>query len=543
MNLFKVKLPSINSTVLPWGVALYLALVLNFPLILKVYDFIHVKETALTSLLYLIPFIIFLCTISISLICLLSFKYLEKPIYIGLTLLCSILNYAYIFYGVVFSDDSPLIGVIEQTSIREVWPLLTPSFYIWFFIFGILPSYVIYKVNITRPVLWKEFLIKTLSVLLYPLFYLATLLPSMPTYAPVLLLSGLAARPPYQIIPTNFAENVFYHVQTKYKVKLPYKALGLDATRTQHQINTKHELLVIAIGETARSSNFELNDYPRKTNKYTIKQHMISFKNFSSCSTTTRVSVPCIFSSLSRHQYFTPLAKNQDNLLDILKRVGLDLYWVDNNGNGGCQGVCKHIEAKVIDGLDEQLINELRQHIKQSHDKDTVIVLHLHGSHGPNYFDKYPENFGDFKPDCRKFEFRLCDKEALFNAYDNSILYTDYVLNELIKVLKSENKTRNTALLYTSDHGESIGEGGLYGHCAPYIIAPKEQTQVPFLVWMSAGFKSTKHISPACLQTKANQGDFSHDNLFHSILGIMDVKTTVYQERLDLFKSCRQDIA
>ena len=251
--------------------------------------------------------------------------------------------------------------------------------------------------------------------------------------------------------------------------------------------------------------------------------------------------MPCIFSNLSRHEFFTAIADNQDNLLDILNRVGINLFWIDNNGNGNCQGVCKHVNTKILEGLDEVIVNELRTQIQQAKGKDSVFVLHLHGSHGPSYFEKYPTNFGDFKPDCRRYEFRFCDKASLDNAYDNSIQYTDYVLNEVIKILKTESKDWNPALIYTSDHGESIGEQGLYGHCAPYIIAPKEQTQVPLLIWMSQGFKTDKNISSRCLKKIENQGGFSHDNIFHSVLGLKDIKTNVYQSPLDLFESCRSN--
>lgn len=165
-------------------------------------------------------------------------------------------------------------------------------------------------------------------------------------------------------------------------------------------------------------------------------------------------------------------------------------------------------------------------------------MLHLKGSHGQNYYTRYPNHFNQFTPACQKQEFRLCDRQTLLNAYDNSILYTDFVLHELINFLKEQNVFWNTALLYTSDHGESIGEKGIYEHGTPYLIAPQEQTIVPLIFWASDSFKEEKKLSWGCLKKEAISKKLSHDNLFHSILGLMDISTQLYEKELDLFISC-----
>ena len=155
-------------------------------------------------------------------------------------------------------------------------------------------------------------------------------------------------------------------------------------------------------------------------------------------------------------------------------------------------------------------------------------------------FEKYPDSFRYFTPDCRKNDFRFCNKQALINAYDNTILYTDFVLSQVIETLQEHHTLFNSALIYTSDHGESLGEKGIYEHCTPYVIAPIEQTQVPLIVWMSDEFMKQKSLSKLCLQKKALHGAYSHDFIFHSILGLMDIQTTVYQPPLDIFESCRK---
>jgi lipid A ethanolaminephosphotransferase len=520
-------------------IALFYALVLNSPFIIKAWVYIYSGDATYSTLTLLLTFPLFLFCIFFSLFSLLSFPYIEKPILIILTIISSVLSYAYAYHGVAFDDSSPMIGTIEQTDWEEISPLITPSFIIWFLILGVAPSYWIFKVKIIRGNVRRELLHKGLSVLAYPLFYFLIVLPFLSIFSPVVYLSGLSARAPFQIIPTNFFENAFKHYQEKFTSQFPYVQLGLDAKNIRIPLNDKKNILIIVIGEAARGMNFSYNGYPRQTTPFTEKQNLVSFTQVTSCGTSTRVSVPCIFSNLTRDQFSILKASHQDNLLDILKRAGLNLFWFDNNGAGDCQGVCKQVGSMVTHCLDGELIPLLAEKMNELQGKDALIVVHLQGSHGPSYYAKYPKQFRKFTPDCRKNELRLCDKQSLLNAYDNSILYTDFVVNEMIELLKSQSHLWNGALIYTSDHGESIGERGLYGHCAPYLFAPMEQKHVPLLVWFSPAFEEEKTISASCLKTKASREQLSHDNLFHSILGIMDIKTNVYDEKMDLFQSCR----
>ena len=532
------KRKAVNAVYFSWGLAVYFAWVLNFPFILDAYRFIHQANGEIITLLLMLPVCLFLLSIFITLFSLLSIKYIEKAVYIGLTLITSILSYAYVYYHIAFDDYSPLIGVMEQTSLDEVYHLLTPSFFIWISLFGIIPCYFIAKLRFIHPPLWQDASLKLLGFCLYPLCFLILVLPQLRTVQPMLRLSGLAGRVPYQIVPTNFAENTFIHYKTKLTTNLTHKP-NLDAKLNKKIVSAKPNLLVLVIGETARGMNFQLKGYEKKTNPYTVDQGVVSFKNVSSCGTATRVSVPCLFSSLPRTSFIDFVAAHQDNLLDILTRVGMSSIWVENNDTGGCQGVCNRIESVKFEEYDEVVIGQLIQQMKKKQGKDNVIVLHLNGSHGPNYHVKYPKEFARFLPDCKKDELRLCTQEELLNAYNNTILYTDYVLSQLINVLKKEENNWSSLLLYTSDHGESIGEHGLYGHCAPYAIAPLEQTHVPLIFWVSDTFTAEKNISLACLKNKAQAGQFSHDNIFHSVLGVRDVSTSLYQPTLDIFKSCR----
>ena len=529
----------VQSVFFSWGMALYFSLILNAPLLIKAYSSFRENHEAIVATPLIIGLFLCLFFIFVALFSIISVKYIEKPVYIILTVISSLLSYGYVYYGVIFNGHSPMIGALEQTTQAEFLSLITPSLLLYILVLGILPSYFIYKTPLRHPPFWTEAWMKAVSFCLYPAFYALTSLPSLPSYHHILCESGLAAHAPFQLIPTNFSEDAFNHYKNRWGAYLPYRHIGVDAKNKSQSNNGKKNLLVFVVGETARSMNYQLNGYKRKTNPYTLQHHAVSFKTVSSCGTSTRISVPCLFSSLPRKEFNALLAEHEDNLLDILKTAHLNVLWIDNNGAFDCQGVCKRVKTIILNDLDGVVVEPLKNQITHLKPKDTVIVLHLHGSHGPDYYDKYPPTFRRFKPDCRKNDFRFCDKPSLINAYDNTILYTDYVIGQVIDVLKTQQAQWNTALIYTSDHGESIGEGGIYEHCTPYMMAPIEQTQVPLMVWASAAFKTEKNLSMACLQKNATEGKYAHDNLFHSILGLMDIQTSVYQKKLDLFHTCR----
>ena len=110
---------------------------------------------------------------------------------------------------------------------------------------------------------------------------------------------------------------------------------------------------------------------------------------------------------------------------------------------------------------------------------------------------------------------------------------TDYVLASLIRMLKDTSGSIDSALVYVSDHGESLGEGGLYLHGAPYWMAPKEQTEVPMVLWMNSGFEKTFSINRSKLEKNA-AGRVTHENLYHTVLGLLNVKSTTYVPTYDL---------
>ncbi len=208
---------------------------------------------------------------------------------------------------------------------------------------------------------------------------------------------------------------------------------------------------------------------------------------------------------------------------------------------GGLSGmIAASPDPKLCSGgecLDQVLVDKLAARLDHP-DGNAVLILHTMGSHGPAYYQRYPADFERFKPACHRAELADCSAEELTNVYDNSILYTDHILASIIDVLKKHGGDYASAMYYMSDHGESLGENGLYLHGAPYMFAPDTQKRIPFIAWLSDDFAAANGVDLACLRAKT--GDvFSHDNMFDTVLGMMDVETKVYDIKRDAFASCR----
>ena len=312
----------------------------------------------------------------------------------------------------------------------------------------------------------------------------------------------------------------------------------------------KPTLMVIVVGESVRASSFGLlsrvaDPSAHDTTPELAKLPITLFAQTSSCGTNTATSVPCMFSNLGRKNYDETQANSQDNLLDIYQRAGFSVTWIDNNT--GSKEVARRVTELdvahrtdpslcVSDGChDEILLPELDQQIAAIKG-DSVLVLHMLGSHGPAYFQRYPERFTRFKPICTSVELQDCSSESLKNSYDNSILYTDFVLAEMIKRLQNASGLQ-TALFFVSDHGESTGEHGFFLHGAPYAIAPKEQIQVPMFFWLSTEFAELRGVDAGCLAQK-RLAPTSHDALFPMLLRLMDLRTSAYQPDLDPIAGC-----
>ena len=309
----------------------------------------------------------------------------------------------------------------------------------------------------------------------------------------------------------------------------------------------KPTLFVMVLGETARAANFSLNGYARTTNPQLARLDIINFPHTTACGTSTEVSLPCIFSPFGRADYDAARIRRHESLLHLLARTGMRVLWLDNNT--GCKGVCDGLEfhdvsREQISDLcteghcyDEVLLRRLAP-IVSGPATDTVVILHQIGNHGPAYFRRYPPELRRFEPACESNELRHCTREQIVNAYDNAIAYTDRFLANVIQSLERAGTRFDVALLYVSDHGESLGELGLYLHGMPYAIAPREQLDVPMLWWIPRESARALDVNIDCLRNKATH-HASHDNIYHTVLGLLAVDTPRYKNERDLFNTCR----
>jgi len=327
--------------------------------------------------------------------------------------------------------------------------------------------------------------------------------------------------------------------------------IGADAHMADAAGASRPAILLLVLGETARSDHFSLNGYERDTTPLLARQGVTSFRNAWACGTSTATSVPCMFSGLSR-EGFAARKGAHEGLLDVLQHAGLAVLWIDNQS--GCKGVCDRVphesttatrgSARCATGecLDAVMLEHLDERIATLEPQRTrrgiVVVLHQMGSHGPAYHLRSPPDAKRFAPECRTAALNDCSRDAVVNAYDNSILYTDRFLSQAIDWLKSREAAADTAMLYVSDHGESLGENNLYLHGLPYLIAPDVQKHVPWITWASEGFQRSRQLSMNCLQT-ARDARISHEHYFHSILGLMNVRTEAYRLKLDAYAPCR----
>jgi lipid A ethanolaminephosphotransferase len=335
----------------------------------------------------------------------------------------------------------------------------------------------------------------------------------------------------------------------------PLQAIGQDAKLgASYASNSKPPLLMIVVGETARAANFSFNGYTRQTTPQMAKiaqtDNFVYWKDAWSCGTNTAASLPCMFSHLGKEAFEDSKARHE-GLLDILQRAGLAVLWLDNQS--GCKGVCDRVanastaQSKVPQHCstgechDLVMLHDLDARIAalpaDQRAKGVVVVMHQMGSHGPAYFKRVPPEFKTFQPECITNNLSECTREQITNSYDNTLLYTDQLLASSISWLKSKEPSSRSAMIYVSDHGESLGEKGIYLHGLPYAIAPDEQKHIPWLNWFSSEFAATKKLDVACLQQNASQR-ITHDNLFHSVLGLLDIKTSLHNPKLDVYAPC-----
>jgi len=482
---------------------------------------------------FLFSQVIVLTTLLVFLFSLLSWKRTLKPLLILVVLLSSFAAYFMDTYGLII--DWTMIQNGVETNVNEASDLLGFKLAAYFIFLGLLPSLVIFNISIVYGSLKRELMAKGMTLGLSLLVIVGTLGIYSASYASFFR-EHKALR--YYTNPTYFIYAFGQYLGNRRESNTPpvLTSIGLDAKISEGDLD--RELIVLVVGETARADRFSLNGYAKKTNPRLEKEGVVSFRSFYSCGTSTAVSVPCLFSFYKKSEYSEDKRESTENILDVLKRAGVNVLWRDNNSDS--KGVALRVAYQDfrtaelnpicdIECRDIGMLSGLQEHIDRVKEKDILIVLHQMGNHGPAYYKRYPESFEAFGPACRSIELRDCSALEIDNAYDNAILYTDYFLSEVVALLKRNDARFETALFYVSDHGESLGENNLYLHGLPFLFAPDEQKHVGAIMW----FGDSYIIDRAKVIAKENL-PYSHDHIFHTLLGFMEVGTAVYDPGQDI---------
>jgi len=481
---------------------------------------------------------------------LLNWRWLLKPVLTVFFFSAASGAYFMLSYGIVI--DSSMIANVIQTDTKEAMDLLNWRMLISFFLLGLLPSWVLWKTPVKSLRWGQQAFNNTLTGAASIVVIVAVLLAIFQDYASIMR-NHTQLR--YLVNPLNsfyaigmVAAKPFQHNN---QTLLP---MGRDAKVSALRPTDKPPLLLLVLGETARMGNFGVNGYERPTTPELAKENIVSLKGVVSCGTSTATSVPCMFSHLGK-EAFEERKNNYESLIDVLNHAGLAVLWIDNQS--GCKGVCERVPQALTKELkhptlckngecfDEIMLHEIDQRIQalpaERRAKGVVVVMHQMGSHGPAYYKRVPDNFRKFQPECKSNALQECSREQVVNSFDNTILYTDYFLAQAIQWLKKSETTSAPALLYVSDHGESLGENNVYLHGLPYRVAPDVQKRVPWITWLSPRFEKQSGLINTCLKNKTDS-PLSHDNYFHSVLGLMNVSSDVYQEKLDVHATCRSKL-
>ncbi|WP_191601101.1 phosphoethanolamine transferase [Marinomonas algicola] len=521
MTLPKLNLPRYAVLII---VALFIAITANVVFFTKV--------TALYSLGDNLGFItsvsVLLFALLVLLMTLFSLVIPVKIVSIGFIFVATLSAYFTDTFGTVI--DSDMIRNTLETNTAEAFDMVTSGLLLRLLFFAVLPSLFILIVTVKKEGRLQKVLRLALLALL------------------AFVISGLSIVSNSTQFASFFREHksVRYYVNPSYPIYASIRYVS-DMFKTPESkelilLNTKatakipdsrwnnRRLVIMVVGETARADHFSLNGYDRLTNEFTAKEPgLINFPNISSCGTSTAVSVPCMFAYQGREGLDVKTTRRTENVLDLLQEADVSVLWRDNNSdskgaalrvtyqdfhsndvNTQCDIECR--DLGMLDGLQEYIDQE---------SGDIMIVLHQMGSHGPAYFKRYPEEFTHFQPTCNTPELAQCSNQEVMNSYDNSIRYTDYFLSKVIELLKA-NATFDTSMLYVSDHGESLGEAGVYLHGLPYAFAPETQTHVPMLLW-TGQLTSLDLEKTQILAQQAN----SHDALFDTLLTFFHLETTL----------------
>jgi lipid A ethanolaminephosphotransferase len=437
-------------------------------------------------------------------------RYVGKFLLVLTFLISAVAVYFINTYSVII--DESMVGNILNTNYSESSSFFSFKLILYIVFLGVLPSVYIIKAKIIKENI-KKFLIN-ISVTL--LFMLIMVFANASNWLWIdknsKTLGGLA-------MPWSYSVNIsLFYIHKSQKNE---KEIILPNATIK---DNKKSVVVLVIGESARSENFSLYGYKKNTNPLLSKIPNVFHFKANSNATYTTAGVKSIL------EY-----KDSGDLYEILPnyldRNNVEVIWRTTNWGEPPVHIKNYQDRAFLapkckgDGCnyDEVLLTDLNEQILASKKNKILIILHTSTSHGPTYSKKYPAQFEKFKPVCNSVELGKCSRTELMNAYDNTIVYTDYILSKVIEDLK-QLKEYNSTMIFVSDHGESLGEKNLYMHGLPLSMAPKEQYEIPFIVW-----------SDGSRQLKPNKMLTQH-HVFHSVLNFLHIQSPIYDENMNIFK-------
>lgn len=408
--------------------------------------------------------------------------------------------------------DRTMMGNVFNTRFSEASGYFSFSGVLYFMLLGVLPAIYI----MMRKIDWgtyKRFMLNTVISLASIIVVAIANMTNFPW------IDRNATTIGSLIMPWSYIANTarYFHKQhqlNREEIKLP------DATIT----NEEREIVVLVIGESARRDHFSLYGYKQETNPLLKDDNVVALVADASATYTTE-GVKAILD----HK---PTKELYEILPNYLYRNGVDVVWRSTNWGEPPLHIehiynlaaLKERYPEANGNYDGILLEGLKEEIEACEAHKVLIVLHTSTSHGPEYYAKYPEEFTKFTPVCTTVEMAKAEQSELINAYDNTILYTDYLLHSVIEVLREVDAVRST-MIFVSDHGESLGEGNRFMHGLPMAVAPKEQYEIPFIVWCSDREQKIKPLDKV-----------GHYHVFHSVLNFLSIDSPIYDESTNIFE-------
>ncbi len=476
-----------------------------------------------------------------------AWRWTLKPAIALCLLLVALSSHFMIHYHVLI--DAPMVVNALQADPREALEYLNWPMALAVLLIAFVPAWWLLRQPLQRLTLASHAAVNALSIVTNLLLALALAWSVSDTIKPLLHTNP---RLPYMVNPLNGVWGAAQaSTQTWSRSGAHADPIGLDVARgTSYRSTAKPPLLLLVIGDSARADHLALNGYARPTSPRLAQEDVFSWRQASSCGTSAASSLPCLLSPLGQ-EGFAARSTNSQNLLDVLQTAGLAVLWLDNQY--GCKGLCDRIHRAdtgraSVEGLctdngcmDEvmllNLADRLRALPQEQRRNGVVVVLRAMGSHGPAYHKHSNPGSKKFLPECTQNLLADCSTQEVVNAYDNTLVYTDHFLAESVQWLKRQSAQYSTTMLYVSDHGESLGEKHIYLHGAPDKLAPPAQRHVPLVAWVSPAQQQRSRLSTACLRSHLNK-PVTHDHVFHSVLGLLDLQTSLYRRESDLFANC-----